>query len=376
MSLFNRQSLFVLPMLSMLAIPPSMVLAQEASRQPAVQETVAAEKEHKLFSAQAKKYKGDLLQADRESKQALKFYSEDKEIQKYTYFKPVMEKYLENLAETSAEIKKLSVSDEKVRQQKTKRLVLDLLHAKDAISQIKIEGGLTAEQEKEALLMIGEAKNEVEALLAFTPEKLPVSEEGEAEVVADSPEASKESKEDKAVAKEENKESSSVGDKHVCEEKSSVLPDQFNQLLMSQNMIMTAMMNLQQTMMQMLQQQQQNAYLPYMQNSMVPYNFSYPYHAQTPSGNWVYYPSGFQAGNQAPFQQPLPSAGGVYPEQLLGQGQGQPTPSQQVQPAPQTQVRSGMAPDGTGGGSMIPYSGPGMAPGQFGMEAFGFNLGS
>jgi hypothetical protein len=187
----------------------------------------------------------------------------------------------------------------------------------------------------------------------------PVQAEAEAEPEPE-PEAEADEKKEVIAVKEEPTK------KEVCEEKTHVLPDQFNQLMMNQNMIMMAMMNLTQSMMQFMQQQQQNAYLPYMQNASVPYHHSYPYSAQTPNGNWVYLPSGFQAANQVPFQQPLPSAGGIYPEQL---GPNAPAELHHQMARPQMQ---GMALDGPFAPTFPNSS---MIPGVFGANAFGYNFG-
>lgn len=107
----------------------------------------------------------------------------------------------------------------------------------------------------------------------------------------------------KIDAKEEKKE-------EVCTagEQVKILTTQVEALMKEQNLILEAMLNLTKVMMNMSQNMQsQQPYFPMPQTA-------YQYHAPMAQGNWVYYPQGFQPGQQM--------TQGFYPDQAqMGQQQ-------------------------------------------------------
>ncbi len=130
----------------------------------------------------------------------------------------------------------------------------------------------------------------------------------------------------KPVVAEKPKEEPKKEEQKICEsdEKNKLLSNQVEELLKQQNQILQTMVGMAQMMVSMHQRQPQN---PYFQNgpgwNQSPYQYQQPF----TSGNWVYYPSGFQPQQLNIFQQPniyhyqIPQRGGIYPDQIYGQPQ-------------------------------------------------------
>lgn len=117
---------------------------------------------------------------------------------------------------------------------------------------------------------------------------------------------------DLKVEEEEKKEEKKS--EEVCEqdEKVQALSGQVEALVAQQNQIMQSMLNMTQMMMMQSMMIQQQMMLSQM-NSMGTQNSPYQYANQTTAGNWVYYPQGFQPQQPNIFAQP--QMGGFYPDQ-------------------------------------------------------------
>jgi hypothetical protein len=341
MSSFNHKSILLL---AILAVAPSQLLAQQETRELAVSSSVEQqiEVQHPLFEKRAANFDPDFMLKDKDI--SLSFYQKLQHTLK------------QELQQERAEFKLQTKDAAEVSQQDDRlgAFILNTIQAEEELKLLKEHKLIPEEAEEVALQNIKEAKDVLEGLLKDLEQNQKSLKQNE--VASSTPADSTENKEP-----EQKTEEPKVGNEHVCEDKPTVLPDQFNQLLMNQNMIVMALMNLTQSMMQMMQQQQ-DAYRPFMQNSIVPYHHQYPYHAPTAGGQWIFQP---HSAPGVPYHRPLPSAGGVYPEELN---------QAPAQPQVQTQVRvPGVAQDGAGGA--VPLLSPSMLPGQFGLDPYGFNLG-
>ena len=368
---FNRHSLAILPLLSILAMSPSVIESKYAERHIAsVVEEVKPEvvkeevKEFKKFKEiSAKVAPESIIRNENLSLEDLK--KQESELK-------------EKLSKIQIDSKKEDIKKEVVAQDRKDReaLVVDLLFIEDGLLGLEerkvleasdkevIEKSILAHKGQiEELLLDLEKSEEILAKADAPKEEEPKKDEEEVKpVLAEEPK-----KEEPVVVaedkKEEVKEEVTKEEKVVCEaeEKNALLTKQVEQLMNDQKQIMQTMMGMAQMMVSMYQNQNQNQQQPnpYYANSMHanPYQYNQPFS----SGNWVYYPSGFQPQQPNIFapqqpQQVMPQQGGYFPDQAhMPQSSWNLAPQYNFQADPRYTVQPIM-------------------PGSFGSEAFSYNL--
>lgn len=362
---FNRHSLAILPLLSILAMSPSVIESKYAERHIAsvveevkpevkkeeVKEEVIEFKKFKEISA--KVAPESIIRNENLSLEDLKKQESDLK---------------EKLTKIQIDSKKEDIKKEVVDQDRKDReaLVVDLLFIEDGLKGLEERKVLEASDKEvfeksilahkgqiEELLVDLEKSEEILAKADAPKEEEPKKEEEVKPVLAEEPK-----KEEPVIIAEDKKEEEKV----VCEaeEKNALLTKQVEQLMNDQKQIMQTMMGMAQMMVSMYQNQNQNQQPnPYYANSMHanPYQYNQPFS----SGNWVYYPSGFQPQQQNIFapqqsQQVMPQLGGYFPDQAhMPQSSWNLAPQYNFQADPRYTVQPIM-------------------PGSFGSEAFSYNL--
>lgn len=384
MSRFNKQSLAILPLLSILYISPSEMQIKIHERGPAssVIEEVKAEKPKIAFpryEALVSKVDKDSLLKD-ESVSLEKVQTKDKELK-------------EKIALVKSEFKKeLSEKEEVLAQRKgLEDLVIEVLLVEDQLKDLKEKELIKAEEEELSLKSVVEHKSIIEELLGELDKNenlvasSEVSEETPIELEAEAPVAPKdevtaeegpEAEEPVVIAEEEPEapKEEVKKDEEVCasDARYELLTQQMEQLMNDQKQILMSMLNMSQTMMQIMQRQMQP-------NPMFGNNLAsvYQYQPQQTAGNWVYYPSGFQPGQPNIFAQGSqaqgPQAQGFYPDQSHQQAQAQaPAQQPQMQMNPQNNWNLMPQPQFQMDPRFTPMA---QEPGIFGNEAFSFNMG-
>jgi len=311
---FNRSHLAIVPLLSILAMSPSVMESTYSYRSIA---SVEVENEPVKKDAPVR-YEALVSKIKPES--LLK--NENPELEK---IKESGEKLHQDLSQTREEFKK-DLSDKKlVAEQRTKieELVIKSHLLKLDIDQLQSKQASESDEVKQEKTCLEESIMTIEGLLADL-------EANEALVAAaDSQPAEDEPKKeeipavaDKPATTEEPKKSDLLCE---LEEQNKVLTTKLEKLVEDQSKIMQTVLGMAQMMVSMFQQQQQTQMPnPYYANGP---GFQNPYQYQQPTtaGNWVYYPSGFQPGQnnifaQGPQQfqqyQPQQPQGGFYPDQV------------------------------------------------------------
>ena len=358
---FNRHSLAILPLLSILAMSPSVIESKYAERHIAsVVEEVKPEvvkeevKEFKKFDEiSAKVAPESIIRNENLSLEDLK--KQDSDLK-------------EKLTKIQIDSKKEDLKKETVDQDRKDReaLVVDLLFIEDGLLGLEERKVLEAADKEVIEKSILAHKGQIEELLldlekseeilaqadAPQDEELKKDEAEVKPVLAEEPK-----KEEPVVVAEDKKEEVKKEEKVVCEaeEKNALLTKQVEQLMNDQKQIMQTMMGMAQMMVSMYQNQNQNQQPnPYYANSMHanPYQYNQPFS----SGNWVYYPSGFQPQQPNIFAPQQPQQGGYFPDQAhMPQSSWNLAPQYNFQADPRYTVQPIM-------------------PGSFGSEAFSYNL--
>lgn len=183
-------------------------------------------------------------------------------------------------------------------------LVIDLLLVEETLEALQEKKAIAKADTDSSLKQIEKTKDEIELMLLDleTPE--------EKRVAKSSSESSVEEE------KEAEEKSEAACDK---DEKISVLSKQIDKLIEDQSKIMQSMLSMtQMMMMNMMLQQQQSQQNP--MSNWNAFNNLYQYNQPHTAGNWVYYPQGFQPGQQNIFQQPQPQLTqyqqSFYPDQV------------------------------------------------------------
>lgn len=371
MSRFNKPSLAILPLLSILYISPSEMQIKTYERGPAssVIEEVKAEKPQASFP----RYEALVSKVDKESLLKDENVSLEKVQKKDKELK-------EKLALVKSKFnKEVSDKEEVLAQRKSlEDLVVEVLVVENQLQDLKEKELIKAEEEELSLKSVVEHKTSLEELLGELDknETLVASSEVSEEAPVEPKDDVIAEEEPVVVAEEEPKKPQEEGKKEeeVCasDARYELLTKQMEQLMNDQKQILMAMLNMSQTMMQMMQRQMQP-------NPMLGNNLPsvYQYHTQQTAGNWVYYPSGFQPGQPNIFAQgpqaQAPQAQGFYPDQAHQQIQAQaPTQQPQMQMNPQNNWNLMPQPQFQMDPRMTPMP---QEPGVFGNEAFSFNMG-
>lgn len=368
MKSFNRHSLAILPLLSILAMSPSVMLESHTHRGIAsVIEENSVEVEKKEEFKKFKEYS---------SKVDPKIIIRNENLTIDDLKKQESELKLK-LSEIKIDEKKSDLKKEAVAEDRKAReaLVVDLLFIEDGLTGLS-EGEKIELADKEALeKSIVEHKTKIEELLndlEKSEEILAQAEEPKSEepkLADEEPKKEEPKKEEPKLADEEPKKEEpklaveepkkEETKKDICEaeEKNALLTKQIEQLLNDQKQIMQTMLGMAQMMVSMHQQsqgQQQGIY----QN---PYVNPYQYHQPMTAGNWVYYPQGFQPQQPNIFAQPQmmqpQGQGGFYPDQAHQQSQWNLAPQYNIHADPRYTVQP-------------------ITPGSFGVDAFTYNLGN
>lgn len=361
---FNRHSMAILPLLSILAMSPGVIQSKNAQRHIAsVVEDVAVENEKPEVKEEKKeefkKFKEYSAKVSPDSIVKNENLTLDDLKKQETDLKAKLEKI-------KVEAKKEDIKREIVDQERKDReaLVVDLLFIEDGLKGLDEKKAIEIADKEAIEKSILEHKIKIEELLvdleqseeilakADAEAEEPKKEEEVKPVLAEEPKKEEEVK--PVVAEEPKKEEVK---KEVCEaeEKNALLTKQVEQLLNDQKQIMQTMLGMAQMMISMHQNQgqQQQQPNPYYSNSMHanPYQYNQPF----TSGNWVYYPNGFQPSQPNIFAQPQQQQGGFYPSQTHQQSNWNLAPQYNFQADPRYTVQPIM-------------------PGSFGSEAFSYNL--
>lgn len=365
---FNHRSLLILPVLSILSISPMALQSHPNYRGIAsVVEDGAAEevkevKEFKKFNEySAKVDPKNIVHAENLSVEDLK--KQDADLKAKLQDKKI--------PDDKKEINKDVVAQDRKDRES---LVVDLLLLEDGLGNLEEKKSIEITEADVLKKSILEHKGQIEELLLdlekseeiLAQKEEPKKEEEEVKpVIADeepkkdepAKDGPKDDSKEEVVVAEDKKE-----DKEVCEaeEKNALLTKQVEQLLNDQKQIMQTMLGMAQMMISMHQNQNQQQQNPYYANSYHanPYQYNQPF----TSGNWVYYPNGFQPSQpnifaqpqQQPGQQPL-QQGGIYPSQMHQQSNWNLAPQYQFQADPRYTVAPIM-------------------PGDFGIQPFTYNL--
>lgn len=379
MKFFNRHHLAIIPLLSILAMSPSVMETKFTGYRSiaSIKEDVKSHPKYELVVSKVKPE--DVKDIE---------LSPDKYKEKLGELKLKLDKEREDFKKDQSD--EQIVSDQR---KNVEELVVELLLVEGSLKQLEEKQLLSEEDIKNGKELIIASKDIVESLLtdlesneilvaqAKEP-KVEEPKEDDKPVIADKDEPQKdepkieEPKKDVPVVaeKEEPKKEDSKKEeepkKEVCEaeEQNKVLTAQVQELLKQQSQILQAMVGMTNMMVAMFQQQQQQNQFhsgPAWQTS------PYQYHQPQTAGNWVYYPNGFQPGQTNIFapqmpQQPMQQQFGIYPDQMH-QGYGQQSnwmlqPSQQFFD-PRYQPQS----------PQLSYGSFGMAPQT---EPFAFNFGN
>lgn len=345
---FNYHHLALIPLLTILAMSPSVVESKysEGRTIASIQEEVKGHPKYELVVSKVKPEEVKNLDI-------------------------TPEKYKERIGELKLKLSKEKESFKKEQSEEAlvseqrkniEKIVLELLLVEGSLKQLEEKSLLEKADIDAGKQLIVESKDIVESLLTdLEANEVLVANAKEPK---DAPKVEEPKKEDKPLlaegpVKEEPK-------KEVCEaeEKNKVLTAQVEELMKQQNQILQAMIGMTNMMVTMFQQQQNQQPNPYYQNG--PGFMTSPYQYQQPqtAGNWVYYPSGFQPsqsnifaapqGQQQPMQQQF---GGIYPDQMHQQSNWNLQPSNYfADPRFQTQAQ------------------PQQSYGTFGADPFSFNM--
>ncbi|MFP5386835.1 MAG: hypothetical protein ACLGHN_12195 [Bacteriovoracia bacterium] len=384
---FNRYHLSILPLLSILAMSPSMVESKFAGRQIASvsQEVV---KGHPKYEALVAKVDEKSLAQDLEL-----------DLEK---FKVKRNDLQVSLKKERDEFKKDQSDKEIVAEQekKVESLVIDILLVEGGLKTLKEKQAIDQVEEEASMKALLESKDVVESLLndldankvlvaeANKPKtdepktEEPKKEDGPVVVDTEEPKKEEPKKEDKPVVvadseepkkeepKEEEPKKEDEPKKEVCEadEKNKVLTAQVEELLKQQNQILQTMMGMAQMMVQMNQRNMMsNSY-----GSNFQIQNPYMYHQPFAAGNWIYMPNGSQPNQINIFNQgPQTNYGHQMPQMNPGSSQGfypdQAHLQQQPQQSPWT-----LQPTNYFGDSR--FNTVPMNTGNFGSEPFAFNM--
>lgn len=293
MKFFKHHHLALIPLLSILAMSPS-VMETQFSGERSIASIKEEVKSHPKYDSVASKVKPEEIKEQEVSP----------------------EKYKEKISDLKL---KLSKEKENLKKEQIEKVIVELLSIEGSLKDLEDKKLLAEADITDGKKIILESKDIIESLLSDLDKE---EKKDETPVVADAPKTEEPKKE------EPKKEEAKV---EVCEaeEKNKVLTAQVQDLMKQQNQILEAMIGMTNMMVTMFQQQQQNQPNPFYQNG--PGFMSSPYQYQQPqtAGNWVYYPSGFQPTQQNIFaapqiqqpmqqqmQQPMPQQfGGIYPDQ-------------------------------------------------------------
>ncbi|MCM2348978.1 MAG: hypothetical protein NDI69_03090 [Bacteriovoracaceae bacterium] len=366
---FNRHSLAILPLLSILAMSPRVIQSK------ATQRHVASVVEEVPVENGKPEVKDDKKEEKKEEFKKFKEYSAkvspDSIVKNENLTLDDLKKQETDLKvkldQIKIEAKKEDIKKEIVDQERKDReaLVVDLLLIEDGLKGLDEKKAIEIADKEAIEKSILEHKVKIEELLLDLEQSEEILAKAEAEepkkeeevkpVLAEEPKKEEEVK--PVVAEEPKKEEVK---KEVCEadEKNALLTKQVEQLLNDQKQIMQTMLGMAQMMISMHQNQQQQQPNPYYANSMHanPYQYNQPF----TSGNWVYYPNGFQPSQpnifaQPQMQQQQGQQGGFYPSQSHQQSNWNLAPQYNFQADPRYTVQPIM-------------------PGSFGSEAFSYNL--
>lgn len=368
MKSFNRHTLAIFPLLSILAMSPGVMLETHTHRGIAsvLEENSDVSEKKEEF----KKFKEYSAKVDPK----IIIRNENLTIEDLKKQESDLKAKLSDIKidEKKAELKKDTVSEDRKARE---ALVVDLLFIEDGLAGLdenkKIESSdkealeksivehktkieellIDLEKSEEILAQSEEPKQEEPKLADEEPKKEEPKKEDEPKVAEEEPK-----KEEPKVAVEEPKKEEPK--KEICEaeEKNALLTKQIEQLLNDQKQIMQTMLGMAQMMVSMHQQSQGQSQQGIYQN---PYVNPYQYHQPYTAGNWVYYPQGFQPQQPNIFAQPQmmqpQMQGGFYPDQAHQQGQWTLAPQYNFQADPRYTVQP-------------------ITPGSFGMDNFSYNL--
>lgn len=367
MKTFKHHSLAILPLLSILAMSPSVMLENHNHRGIAsvIEENAdqsEQKEEFKKFNEYSSKVDPKIIVRN-ENLTVNDLKKQESELKT-------------KLSEIKIDDKKTELKKETVAEDRKAReaLVVDLLFIEDGMKGLE-EGQKIELSDKEVLeKSIVEHKTKIEELLIDlekSEEILAQAEEPKTEepklaeeepkteepkVAEEEPKKEEPKQEEPKVAVEEPKKEEPK--KEICEaeEKNALLTKQIEQLLNDQKQIMQTMLGMAQMMVSMHQQSQGQSQQGIYQN---PYVNPYQYHQPYAAGNWVYYPQGFQPQQPNIFAQPQmmqpQMQGGFYPDQAHQQGQWTLAPQYNIQADPRYTVQP-------------------ITPGSFGDSNFSFNL--
>lgn len=326
MKAFKHHHFAIIPLLSILAMSPTMVESKfHTGRDIAsIKEEVKPEvKGHPKYDAAVSKVKPEEAKAD---------LSKEKLVEKLGEVKLKLLKEREDF--------KKDQSDEKLVSEQRKgieSLIVDMVLVEGSLKKLE-EGKLIEETEaKTSKDVIAESKDIIEGLLTdleanevlVVKAKEPKKEDKPV-VVVEEPKKEEPKKEEPKkdevkpeVAKDEPKKEEAKKDEKKCEaeEQNKVLTKQVEDLMKQNQQILQSLMGVTNMMVSMYQQnqhqhqQQQN---PYYQNGPGWNQSPYQYNQPQTAGNWVYYPQGFQPQQQNIFAQPQAQYG-MYPDSFYMQ---------------------------------------------------------
>jgi hypothetical protein len=327
---FNRYHLGILPLLSILAMSPSVMLqSQPVTRQIASLEAVKAQTKYETLVSKINKEilspsddltpkslilkRTDLRNQLNAEKEKFQKDQSDKDVVKAQ--RKSVEDLVISIAIMEVELKVLQNKSalDKTEEILTKKMIKE--------SKATLEELLTDLENNESL--VAKASEEVKE----EEVKEEVAEEIKEEATEEAPKVA-DSEESKEEAKEEVIAESTPSKPEVCEAEAQnkILTAQVEDLMKQQNQILQALIGMTQMMLSMHQQQQQQQHAPNPFYANGPgFNGPYPYEYHKPqtAGNWVYYPNGFQPSQPnifSPAQQPAPQFQQAQQTPQAGQG--------------------------------------------------------
>lgn len=350
MKSFYRHQVAILPLLSLLALSPS-VMESKVHKGRSIASVKEEVKGHPKYEALVSKIRPESLMKDSN-------VTQEKFIEKRNALKAHIQKEREDF--------KKDLGDEKVVQEqrnKVESLVIDILLVEGSLKELQEKKSIEQTEEEASVKLVSESKDIIESLLSDLESNEILVAKGKEPKKEDKPVVIADNKE------EPKKEEPKKEEPKVCvaEEQNKILTTQIEEMMKQNQQIIQAMLGMTQMMVSMHQQQQQMQN-PFYQNGPGWNQSPYQYHQPQAAGNWVYYPQGFQPQQQNIFAQPQmpvyqpqvqPQQGGIYPDQMHQQQRpmSQLPQNWSLQPDPRFQVQQ-------------------FTPGTFGSEPFGFNMGN
>lgn len=332
---FKHSHFAIIPLLSILAMSPTMVESKFHSGRSiaSIKEEVKGHPRYEAAVSKIKPEEAKDVEITKEKFQEklgelkLKLTKEKEDFKKDQSDETIVSEQRKSIESLVAESVLVEGSLKKLEEGKLIEEA-EIATSKQVILESKdiLEGLLTDLEANEVLVVKAkEPKKEDKPVIAEEPKK----EEPKKEV-----EEPKKDEVKPEVAKEEPKKEEPKKEDHKCEasEQNKVLTKQVEDLMKQNQQILQSMLGMSQMMVSMYQNmQQQNHQNPFYANGPGWNQSPYQYNQPQSAGNWVYYPQGFQPQQPNIFAQPQPQYG-MYPDSFyMSQPQQIQQPMQQSQ---------------------------------------------